>query len=64
MITLIKTIFDYGALIFGIGFLAPLITQIIARAGWPLPYDVQPLAIGLTIGGLWGLYAQWKGRWI
>jgi hypothetical protein len=37
-------------LIFGLGFVAPL-------PGWALPFGAAPLAVGLVIGGLWGVRA-------
>lgn len=64
MVQLIKTIFDFGPLIFGFGFLAPLIAQIIGAAGWSLPLGLTPLLGGLLIGGVLGLMAQVRGRWI
>ena len=51
-------------LIFGIGFIAPLITQLLERA---LPGAAQaqwPLLAGLAIGGSWGALANLRGRWL
>ena len=51
-------------LIFGIGFIAPLITQLLDRA---LPEAAQahwPLLAGLAIGGSWGALANLRGRWL
>lgn len=48
----------------GVGFFAPLITQLLKRA---LPEAAQaqwPLLVGLAIGGSWGAFANLKGRWI
>lgn len=64
MVQLIKTIFDFGPQIFGFGFLAPLIAQIIAAANWSLPWGLTPLVTGLIFGGALGLMAQVRGRWI
>jgi len=50
--------------IFGIGFIAPLITQLLERA---LPAAAQsqwPLLVGLAIGGTWGALANVTGRWL
>jgi len=50
--------------IFGIGFIAPLITQLLERA---LPTAAQaqwPLLVGLAIGGTWGAVANVTGRWL
>jgi len=51
-------------LIFGIGFIAPLITQLLERT---LPAAAQaqwPLLVGLAIGGTWGAIANVTGRWL
>lgn len=61
---LIGLILQFMPLIFGVGFLAPLIAQVIERAAWALPFGASPLAAGLVIGGLWGAQAQFRGRWI
>jgi len=61
---IIKCIFYFGPLIFAFGFIAPLITAIISQAGLELPSGVTPIMVGLALGGLWGVYAQIKGRWL
>lgn len=63
MIAAIKTIFYFGPLIFGLGFIAPLTAQILERLAWPLPFGLTPLIAGLIFGAAWGTYAQIKGRW-
>ena len=51
-------------LIFGIGFVAPLIAQLLER-GVPGAAQAQwPLAAGLAIGGSWGAIANLRGRWL
>lgn len=64
LITVIKTIFDYGALVFAFGFLAPLIAQIILRVGWTPPFGLSALMTGLIIAGVYGAITQVRGRWI
>ena len=64
MTAIIKRIFYLGPLIFGIGFIAPLTATIIRQAAWQPPFGVEPLLAGLFVGGAWGLYAQWRGRWL
>ena len=64
MIQVIKAIFYIGPLLFGIGFLAPLIAQIIVAAGWTAPFGLSPLMTGLILGSAYGLLAQVRGRWI
>lgn len=64
MIAAIKTIFYFGPLLFGIGFIAPLTAQVIEQAGWQLPFGATPLAAGLIVGAVLGGVAQVRGRWI
>ncbi|MFM9865474.1 MAG: hypothetical protein ACKVRO_17925 [Micropepsaceae bacterium] len=64
VIAAIKTIFYFGPLLFGIGFIAPLTAQILERAGWHLPFGATPLIAGLILGAVWGGYAQIRGRWL
>lgn len=64
MITVIKTLFYFGPILFGLGFLAPLVAQIISAMGWAPPFGLSPLVAGLMFGGGYGVLAQWKGRWI
>lgn len=50
--------------IFGIGFVAPLIAQLLER-GVPGAAQAQwPLVAGLAIGGSWGAIANLRGRWL
>ena len=46
-------------LAFGLGFLAPVVAVVCEALGLP-----APLAVGLAIGGGWGLIATMTGRWI
>ena len=64
MVQVIKAIFYFGPLLFGIGFLAPLTSQIIQAMAWTPPLGFTPLATGLIIGGAYGLIAQVRGRWV
>ena len=57
-------LFRVMPLLFGLGFLAPLLTQTLIRTGWILPGGISPLLLGLTVGGLWGGYATVRGRWL
>ena len=64
MIFVIKTIFNFGALVFAFGFIAPLTMQIITRAGIDLPFGLTPLMAGLILAAIWGGITQYRGRWI
>lgn len=60
----IRKLFSVMPLLFGIGFIAPLTAQLLIAAGIEGPFGLKPIAIGLALGGAWGLYAQIKGRWL
>ena len=60
----LQGLFKIMPLLFGIGFIAPLIAQTMVYWGWQPPLGVAPLAFGLLIGGGWGLYATIRGRWV
>lgn len=60
---ILMCVFRVMPLLFGLGFLAPLLAQIIVRLGWTPPLGLSPVIIGLTVGGLWGGLATVRGRW-
>ncbi|MEM8918185.1 MAG: hypothetical protein AAGE37_04925 [Pseudomonadota bacterium] len=60
----LKNILHFMPLIFGLGFLGPLCAQILSLTGWADMAGISALAIGIAIGGSWGLIAQLRGRWI
>lgn len=51
-------------LIFGVGFIAPLIAQSLDIMTWSRELGLPNLAIGLVIGGVWGAITCKTGRWI
>lgn len=61
---LLMGLFRVLPLLFGLGFLAPLMAQVIERTGWIPPAGISPLVLGLVVGGLWGGFATIKGRWL
>ena len=60
----LKHIFHWLPLLFGIGFIAPLIAQTMAYWEIAAPFGISRIAFGLLIGAPWGLYAVIRGRWI
>ena len=64
MEAVIKQIFRFMPLIFGIGFIAPLIAQTMAYWGWAAPFGMSRTMFGLAIGTPWGAYALIRGRWL
>ena len=51
-------------LLFGLGFLAPLIAQLLERALPGAAHAQWPVLVGLAIGGSWGALANLRGRWL
>jgi hypothetical protein len=57
-------IFKVLPLIFGLGFIAPLIAQTLPLLGVSNVLGAPALMIGLGVGGVWGAIATKTGRWI
>ena len=51
-------------LVFAFGFLVPVIAQGLQILGWTPSFGLSALSCALIVGGIWGGFAQWKGRWI
>lgn len=51
-------------LLFGLGFVAPLIAQVLQHVLPDVVPAPRPLLIGLVVGGAWGALANVRGRWI
>ena len=62
--TFIKAIFHFGPLLFGIGFLAPLIDQSFRALDWGAPLGMTTLTFGLAVGAALGGLATIRGRWV
>lgn len=60
----LKTGFQLGPLLFGLLFIPPVTAQIIAILEWTPPFGLTPIIAGFMLGGIWGLYAQWRGSWL
>ena len=50
--------------LFGIGFIAPLTAQTMHYWDIDAPIGLSQIGFGLLFGGVWGLYANIRGRWI
>lgn len=62
--TILTTIFAWMPVIFGVGFLAPVIAAFLNAGGMAAPFGVAAIYVGLGIGLTWGLVAKFTGRWI
>jgi hypothetical protein len=61
---ILKALGPWGPVLFGFGFLAPLIATLIERGGVTPPLGLSPIVVGLIVGPLLGLSAKLRGRWI
>jgi hypothetical protein len=61
---LIPRLLDGGPVLFGVGFLAPLIAQTLDALSIEVPFAPSNLAFGLCAGGLAGLIAWKRGSWL
>ncbi|WP_304178010.1 hypothetical protein [Phenylobacterium aquaticum] len=57
-------LFRFMPFLFGIGFLGPVIAESLVALHQPAPFGVPALYLGLAVGGGWGAFANWSGRWI
>ncbi len=64
MAMVLKHVLAWMPFFFGIGFIAPLIAQVMVRWDVPAPFGISPIAFGLIIGASWGLIANIRGRWL
>ena len=53
----------FSPFVFSLGFLAPLIAQVLASTGVTVP-DVETYYIGLLVAAMLGVIAQWRGSWL
>lgn len=51
-------------LIFAFAFLVPVIDQGMQALEITAPFGLSTLTFAFITGGAWGLFAQFKGRWI
>ena len=52
----------FSPIVFGIGFVAPLVAQILNRLD--VTMGIENLYVGLIVGLLLGLMAQLRGSWV
>jgi hypothetical protein len=60
----LKLAFPWGPVLFGIGFVAPVLAQSMDGAGLSAPAGLSNLQLGLLVGILWGTFAKFRGRWV
>jgi hypothetical protein len=60
----LKKAYGWGPVLFGIGFVAPLIAQSMDAAALSAPAGLTNIQLGLTVGLIGGSIAKLRGRWI
>lgn len=55
---------SWGPVLFGVGFVAPLVTQSLDAASMDAPWGASNLTFGLALGLTLGLIAKVRGRWL
>lgn len=60
----VKGLFHWMPFLFGIGFIAPLVAQLMLRFDVAAPIGLSPIVVGLLIGAPWGLVTVMRGRWL
>ena len=63
-IQLLKKAYAWGPLLFGIGFVAPVIAQTLDATALAPPFELTTVQTGLVAGILLGSIAKLRGRWI
>lgn len=61
---LVAFFFSLGPILFGIGFLAPVIVALLNVAGIAHPLGLSPTSFGLVIGILLGVIARQRRAWL
>lgn len=60
----IRILGEWGAVLFGVGFLAPLIAQSMEALEVAAPFGLSTIAFGLIVGSSAGLVAKLRGSWV
>lgn len=60
----VETFLKLLPLIFAFGFLLPVFNQGFIALGLQPPLGLSTLTCALIVAGVWGLIAQFTGRWI
>ncbi len=61
---MVACLFRVGPLLFGIGFLAPVIAASLQAFRVQPPFGFSPVAVGLIIGMALGSLAMWRRTWL
>lgn len=60
---ILEILIRFGPLLFGVLFLAPVLTEIMDKLSLSVPY-LTNLTFSLIVGFFWGTFASLKGSWV
>jgi len=63
-LALLRKAYTWGPVLFGIGFVAPVVAQSLDAAAIAPPLGLTTIQIGLVAGIVLGTIAKIRGRWI
>jgi hypothetical protein len=63
-VALVRKAYAWGPLLFGVGFIAPVVAQSLDAAPASAPPGLSNLQLGLAVGFTMGAVAQLRGRWL
>jgi hypothetical protein len=61
---LLKRLFAWGPVWFGLGFVAPVVAQTLDAGSLEAPLALSSLQFGLAVGLVLGVVAKLRGRWV
>jgi len=61
---ILERVFEWMPVIFGIGFVAPVIAAFMNAGGVHSVFGIAAIYIGCAAGLTWGLIAKFTGRWV
>jgi hypothetical protein len=63
-VALVRKAYTWGPLLFGVGFIAPVVSQSLDAASTTAPLGLSNLQLGFAVGFTMGTVAQLRGRWL
>ena len=63
-VRLIALAFSFGPILFGIGFVAPVIMATMQAFGLAAPFGLNPLHFALGLGATLGVIARQRKTWL
>jgi hypothetical protein len=64
LMQLIALLFRFGPLLFGVGFMAPVIAAALSGFGIHSLFGFAPIHVGLIVGGILGAVASVRKSWL